>query len=267
MSDPSSSWTIERVLLWAVRGGLFLIPVVALLVGGYGPFDLRVNTLPGAGHLVLPNLFFSYIAWKNFAFRMIVEVVIGLWIGLAAIAPRYRPRLSPVTIAVSALLGIIAIADFAGVAPTRSIWSNFERMQGLMGLLYLYAFFLVASSTMDRKAWFWFFHVSLGVCVLVSYDAVREWSVPAPQAGQPDLFGGRVGGKFGSPVHLACYLLFPRVPRGVLRHAVEEPERPGAVLARDAAVRGSTLQDGDESRAARRGGGTRRRDRPVDAAL
>ena len=75
------------------------------------------------------------IAWKHFAFRILVEVTFGLWVLLALLDGRRRPRLSPILVALSVFTVIIALADLLGVHPERSTWTSFGRMQHeLVGL-------------------------------------------------------------------------------------------------------------------------------------
>ena len=55
--------TLEKTLRWIVLGGVFALPFVPLIVadGVHFPY----------------NLFFPYITGKNFAFRLIVEIMAG----------------------------------------------------------------------------------------------------------------------------------------------------------------------------------------------
>ena len=73
-------------------------------------------------------MFFPFITGKNFAFRILVEVMLGAWAMLLFIDASYRPKFSWILAAAGTFLAVIAIADFNGVNPYKSFWSNYERM-------------------------------------------------------------------------------------------------------------------------------------------
>lgn len=207
---PPRTDVLPRALASTVRSLVFAVPLVALILGG--------------------ELFFSYmlyphVTWRNFVFRMLVEVMVGLWVVLAWVDPRYRPRRTPILVALVLFVGIMAVADLAGVNPNQSLWSNHERMDGLIGLLHLFGFFLVASSVLDRRRhWQCFLLILLAVCLFVCGDAiwqfVQAWrkrkgvegigqvflqSVPAWSEGRGYF---RVDARLASPVYLGVYLIF-----------------------------------------------------------
>ena len=52
---------------------------------------------------------------------------------------------------------VIGLANLFGVAPIKSFWSNYERMEGYITILHLGAFFLVIGSVFregDLRKWF-----------------------------------------------------------------------------------------------------------------
>src|SRR3989344_2827716 len=89
---------LERV----IRIGLFLLPPLALIVGGnfYGKL-----LLPGVG-----DLFFPFITAKNFYFRIIVEVIFSLWAITALFNARFRPRMTPLMWALLATVGVLTLS-------------------------------------------------------------------------------------------------------------------------------------------------------------
>lgn len=206
--------SLERALLHLVRGAVFLVPLVALLQTGPRDWLFRF----------LPSSFYPFITWRNFLFRIAVEVMFGLWVVLALRNPRYRPRFSWVLGALSAFVAVVALADVCGVDPTRSFWSDFERMEGLIGLLHLLAFTVVAGTVLDRhQLWKALLGVSLVACAVVCLDSVTQ-IVHAVQKQQglydgkpflqavPQRYMGsvyfRIDARIASPVFLAVYLLF-----------------------------------------------------------
>ena len=89
------------------RGFLIIICIIVVLV----PF------------IVLNGFFFPFITGKNFAFRILVEVMTGAYITLALINPLYRPRRSALLFAFVLFVVVVALADAFGVYPFKSIWS------------------------------------------------------------------------------------------------------------------------------------------------
>src|SRR5437867_4469658 len=86
---------------------------------------------------VADSMFFPFIVGKNFTFRILVEVMLGAWVFLMFLDATYRPKFSWVLVAALAFLAVLALADFTGVNPYRSFWSNYERMEGLITLIHL----------------------------------------------------------------------------------------------------------------------------------
>jgi O-antigen ligase/tetratricopeptide (TPR) repeat protein len=171
--------TLKKIII----GGLFLVPFIPFLVSG--------------------SLFFPFITTKAFAWRVIVEIILGLWIVLACIAPEYRPKKSPILYAFIAFLFIIGLADFFGVSPIQSFWSNFERMEGFISLLHLGAFFIVSASMFKEREWKAWWNTNLAAsAAMVVYCFFQLLGVLAIHQG-----GARVDGTIGNAAYLAVYML------------------------------------------------------------
>ncbi|MBV9159852.1 MAG: O-antigen ligase family protein, partial [Candidatus Kaiserbacteria bacterium] len=188
--------TLEKTLRWIVIGGIFALPFVPLIVAD--------------GVHFIYNLFFPYITGKNFTFRFIVEIITGAWLALAFIDAKYRPRRSWVFAALTAFVLIILIADLQGVNPFKSIWSNYERMDGWITLIHLLAYVFVAASMMTtEKLWRWLFWISLGVSVYLSIDGFLQVAgIAALGEGGASGLAARIDATFGNPIYLAAYMLF-----------------------------------------------------------
>src|SRR3989338_5007736 len=149
-----SQKTID-IIVRIIKVGLCVLPAATLIVGG----NFFANVLlPGVG-----DLFFPFITGKNFFFRMAVEILFALWATAAIFDKKYRPRPSPIFWAVLATVGVLTLSTIFGENPYRSFWSNYERMEGLVGHLHLLAFFIVITS-MFKEVFDWkkFFFISLG---------------------------------------------------------------------------------------------------------
>src|SRR3989344_2426365 len=141
--------TLEKTLRGIVLAGVFALPFVCLVVS--------------------TSLFFPYITGKNFAFRVIVEILTAAWLALALVNPAYRPRRSWVLGALSIFVILIAISDAQGVNAFKSFWSNFERMDGFVTIAHLLLYTVVAASVLHtERLWRWLWWTTLGVSVFLS---------------------------------------------------------------------------------------------------
>ncbi len=94
---------------------------------------------------------FPFAAPRAFFFMGAVQLAFFTWVVLAIRNGNYRPKPDPVTIAVSAFIGAMALSTIFGADPFHSFWSSYERMSGLLMHLHLFAFFLVLSSIVKGK--------------------------------------------------------------------------------------------------------------------
>ena len=92
------------------------------------------------------RLFFPFITGKAFAFRILVEIIFALWLMLILRDKRYAPKFSWLLVGVTAFTAFILVADFAGMNPLRSLWSNSERMEGWVMIVHLWAYFIAVTS-------------------------------------------------------------------------------------------------------------------------
>src|SRR4051812_44804050 len=104
------------------------------------------------------SLFFPFITGKAFAFRIIVEILFALWLVLVLRDKKYAPRFSWLSAVITGFAVVVLIADLAGVNPIRSLWSNFERMEGWVTIIHLWAYFIVVTSVFGsgeegRRMW------------------------------------------------------------------------------------------------------------------
>ncbi|MBP6858724.1 MAG: tetratricopeptide repeat protein [Candidatus Pacebacteria bacterium] len=180
--------TLQKIIRPIVLCALFLIPFFAVIVAN--PF------------------FFPFITGKAFYFRILVEVAFVGWAVLAFLDAKYRPKLTPLTVGVSLFAVITLIADLLGVNPLRSIWSNFERMEGWMVVVHLWAFFMATVYSFGpdetgRRLWHRWFNLSLlvalytgiyGVFQLMGWAAIHQGST-------------RLDASLGNAAYFAVYML------------------------------------------------------------
>ncbi|MBI3571957.1 O-antigen ligase family protein [Candidatus Kaiserbacteria bacterium] len=175
----------NALLRWGIIGGILLVFFVPLFVA---------NTL-----------YFPFITGKGFAFRILIEIVFALWLILILRDPSARPKKSLLLYLVGAFLLSIGISVIFSANPDKSFWSNFERMEGWIGIAHLAAYFTVLFSTFaSEKPWKILWNTTIGVSVLEAcYGILQLMGVfPINQGGV------RVDGTFGNATYLAVYMLF-----------------------------------------------------------
>lgn len=174
-----------RCIAYGLKTGLFILPILSLIVAS--------------------SLFFPFITGKNFFFRIMVEILFFFWVFVACFDKNYRPRKSPLFIALAAALFFLSLATIFGANPYRSFWSNFERMEGLITHIHLFAYFLILTSVFRKeKDWKWFFLDLIAVSfVAIIYAFMQYFGILAIH--QSDI---RLDATFGNATYLAIFLIF-----------------------------------------------------------
>lgn len=176
---------IPSVLRWTALTAMFAVPFVVFIVA--------------------TTLFFPYITGKNFMFRFLVEIAGGAWLALALLKPEFRPKRSWVLYAMTAFVVSIGIADTFGVNPAKSLWSNYERMDGWVTLAHLFVFFVVASSLFTKEIWKRWWQTSVSVSTIIGLYGLMQLLGIAAISTQS---GTRVDATFGNATYMGIYMLF-----------------------------------------------------------
>ena len=174
-----------KILRYLLIAGIFIVPFIPLIVSS--------------------TMFFPFITGKNFTFRILVELLLGGWAILAVLDKAYRPKFSWLLISVLSFVGIMAFADFFGANPFKSFWSNFERMEGLLALVHLLGYFVVAGVVLNtEKLWNWFWNTSVIVSAIIGIYGILQLvgKITINQG------GARLDATFGNASYLAIYMLF-----------------------------------------------------------
>ena len=172
--------SLRKILI----SGIFLIPFIALINIG--------------------SLAFPFVTGKAFIFRILIEVMAGIWLLLIIIEKKYRPRFNWLFGTLLAFLAIITIADIFGVNPMKSIWGDLERMDGLVNMLHLAFYFIIVGTVIDtEKLWSRLFNTTIGVSVLLSLLGLVQL------AGGMTIYtaNGRLDSTIGNAAYFAVYLL------------------------------------------------------------
>ena len=148
---------MKDILKGLIIAGLFTVPFLTLVVAD--------------------TYFFPYITGKNFAFRIIVEIVVGLWVILALLDKTYRPRFSWLLASFGALLVVMLAATLGAKHIPTALWSNFERMDGYVTLVHVFGYFVVLGTVLRTKTlWTYFLHTTLAVASLVAMKGLAQLS-------------------------------------------------------------------------------------------
>lgn len=176
---------MEKTLRNVILAGLFVLPFIFFIV---------------------PNtMFFPFITGKNFAFRVLVEIMFGAWVALAILYPAYRPKKSLILIAFAAFVGVMTVADIFGEGFLQSFWSNYERMDGLITLLHVFALLIILTTTIRTRVLYErLFDTSIAASVIMSLYGFAQL------AGKFAIHQGatRLDATFGNATYLAVYALF-----------------------------------------------------------
>ena len=180
--------SLARVLPLGIRVGIVLLLLTPFIV---------------TEHTVYP-----FVVGKALYSRALIEFVFGLWVVLAALNPAYRPPRSWLLILLAAGLAWAAVAAALGVSPQRSLWSNYERMAGLVDSVHWFALLVVVASVVrNRRELRRLFALNLAASAVVALLALASHFQI-----DPILYGviwerayPRIGTVFGNSAYLGIY--------------------------------------------------------------
>lgn len=188
---------IETPLLFLIRTCIFLVLLTPLIV--------TTQPLPQEMHT-----FYPYIVGKALYSRFLILIAVALWLILIINRTEYRPKKSWImSIFTIFLLGSL-LASLLGTGPTRSFWSTFERMQGMVDLIHWFAFVLVAVSVFREVASIRrVLQINVFVSLIVALLGVsQKYGIEIP--GFPYLMMDgllRVDSTLGNPTFIGAYMM------------------------------------------------------------
>ena len=181
----------EKALRWAIFAGIALLAAT--------PF------------VITPGTIFPFVVGKALWSRSLIEIVFALWAVLALARPAYRPPRSWLLLLLGAGLAVSLLAAGTGVSLQRSLWSSYERMQGVVdGAHWVALAVVLASMLRSAAAWRTLLGLNAGAgtamaCLVVA----RHYQLDIPFYGAvPEPYLPRMSGPFGNPLYLAGYMLF-----------------------------------------------------------
>ena len=158
--------------------------------------------------IVANSYFFPFITGKAFYFRILVEVAFLAWVILSFLDAKYRPRWNTMTIAVTVFAGVALIADLLGANALRSLWSNFERMEGWIVIAHLWMFYMASVFTLGagesgKRLWHAWINTSLVAAFMVAcygFAQLFGWTAIHQSS-------SRVDSSLGNAAYMAVYML------------------------------------------------------------
>ncbi len=162
------------------------------------------------GVLLIPLVFqhqlmHPFVTAKTIFFQIIISFAFAGYLALAFFYKEYRPRVTPLFIAVCALFAAIVISGVFGVNPMRSMWSVPDRMTGIVLMGHLVLYFVMLSGMRVAFSWRRYLSVSVIASFFTALVPVIQMVFPAILF---DRLGDRLSGTMGNPIFLAVYLFF-----------------------------------------------------------
>lgn len=130
--------------------------------------------------------------------------MLGLWLILLLKQPSFRPRSSLINLSLGLLAIVLIIVDVFSVDIYLSIFSNFERMSGLILYLSVFIYCLIISSILNTpRRW-----IIFGIMVsIVAFIVSMKGIIQSYNLQEMLENGGRIVATIGNPNQLASYLL------------------------------------------------------------
>ena len=178
----------------ALRTALFASLGLLLLT----PFVVTVDTV------------FPFVVGKALWSRALIEIAFALWALLALRHPAYRPPRAWLLALAVAGLGVALLSAAFGASPQYSLWTSYERMQGVVDQAHWVALaFVLASAVRGAGAWRVLLgaHAAAGAAVvLLVIPGAAGLEVPF-YGDLPGQDAARARGPFGNPTLLSVYML------------------------------------------------------------
>lgn len=157
--------------------------------------------------LVFSQTYFPFIVAKTAVLRILIEVVVGLYLLLwLNNKQKWQPQFNWVVAVIGFFIAIMTLSAIFGDSPTRSWWSNWERMAGVFTFWHYGLWFVVLTSVLrDAKFWIYLAWTSLVVSLLMSvYAWLQYFNVEASFIFMSG--ADRLSGTLGNPAYFGSYM-------------------------------------------------------------
>ncbi|MBU1046008.1 O-antigen ligase family protein [Patescibacteria group bacterium] len=173
---------LEKTCLFILYSSAYLMLLIPLIVRG--------------------DFLFPFVGPKGLYLMALIEIFFAAGVFLMIFSPRYRAKRNILSLAIGSFVLIMILATIFGADPSRSFWSKFERMSGLLMWLHLFGFFLVSRAIFKKDDWLRIFSFSILASMVV---CSLFW---LNKAGVKGLSVAYNGSTVGNSSFLATYLLF-----------------------------------------------------------
>ena len=160
--------------------------------------------------VVTPGTVYPFVVGKALWSRTLIEIAFALWAVLALTRPGYRPPRSWLLLLLGAGLGVSLLSAWCGVSPQRSLWSSYERMQGIVDQAHWAALAVVLASVLRTpREWRALLGASVAAGAAVACLVIaRALDLELPFFGRlPEPHLPRLSGPLGHPAFLGVFMV------------------------------------------------------------
>lgn len=137
-----------------------------------------IFAVPIVAIIFTPSYLYPYIVGKGFVFRLLAIIAVLGTIYTMFTHEEYKPRLTPFLLGSFAFALAMGVATLFSIDTTRSFWSNFERMEGYINVLFLFGLaFSVVTMRLKELEWEKLFKVHLWISGIISTFAILQYVV------------------------------------------------------------------------------------------
>lgn len=141
-----------------------------------------IFAVPLVAIVFAPSFLYPYIVGKAFTFRFLLIIAFASLAYLSFADERYRPKVTPFLVGSFLFTFVMGVATLFSMDASRSFWSNYERMEGYINLLFLFILGLTATSfRLKDIEWNRLFTIHIWVSTIVSGLGVLQYFVGALQ--------------------------------------------------------------------------------------
>ena len=156
--------------------------------------------------IFIESFYFPFVITRTVFFRLLMQLGLSFYLLLLSLNfKKYRPCFNWALALVIIFFLIQLAAAIFGYDFYKSFWSDFERMEGVVSLIYLAVYlFLLQAFLREKQQWLFYVRLILISSVIVSlYGVAQKFNIlPVFEAGI-----GRVTSTIGNAAFLAGYLL------------------------------------------------------------
>ena len=151
---------------------------------------------------------FPHVLGKAVYSRALIEIIVLLWVPLALVDRSCRPQRSWLLLLLFGTLATAILAAALGVSPQRSVWSSYQRMDGVVGMAHWVALaFVLGCVLRSQQEWRPFLNLSVGSGLALALVVVAaSLGIEVPFFGsleERDL--PRLGGPLGNATFLGTF--------------------------------------------------------------